>query len=209
MERNNQYNEMIRELDTKPGVTIIKNDFYLKDELAPGFLEKHPYFKNIGNDLKVLNDNYFSWNYQETSSQQMPMGEFHFAPIEETLSQSNGKEFSYNNNGQNVQGSFYPFDDHPDGGDGIMGCFKFTDDSYEIWLHNENSEMFLMETDLRGYLEQTFQLKALYAWQYLFIKIDWKQPFYQVVRSDLIKRIQILDSLFPADLHKDLLKKLK
>jgi hypothetical protein len=208
MDNNKLYTEMINELSSQPAVTIIKNDFYLKDELVPGVLEKHPYFKSIRDDLPVLNDNYFSWSYQQKSLEPMPMGESHFIALEETLSQSNKKEILYDIDGHKEQGTFYPFDDHPDGGDGIMGCFKIIDKGYEIWLHNENSEMFLIELDLPGYLEQTYKLKALYSWQYLFITINWNQPFYNVVKSDLRRRIQILESLFPGQSYKDLLKKI-
>ena len=209
MDYNNLYSKMINDLKSRSEVSIIKNDFYLKDELAPGFLEKHPYFKNGSNDLHVLNDNHFSWNCQQKNREQRPRGEFHFVSIEDALSPANKKEFSFNSSGQNEQASFYPFDDHPDGGDGIMGCFKITGKDYRIWLHNENGEMFLMELDLAGYLQQTFKLKAIFGWQYLFVNIDLTQPVYSVVRSDLVKRIQILDTLFPEQSYNDLLKKLK
>ena len=198
MNYETKYSEMIKELSENLNVTISKNDFFLKDELLPGFIENHISLKEFNQELSLLNDNFFSWSYKSiNSSEIMPMGEFHLFAIEQALSKANEEKITLNINSKKTNKIFYPFDDHPDSGDGVMICFKFISNKYELWLHNENGEMFLINLNLHDYLNKTFHFKALFGWQYLFIDINWNLSVFSVVKSDLNKRLEILNRLFP------------
>ena len=203
------YQEMINELRSINQVHITTNDFYLKEELLPNFIENHLYFKNLKEELHVLNDNSFSWGVNKEDNTEMPIGEFHFHAVEEVVNETNKRILSYEVGNKSEKGSFFPFDDHPESGDGIMGCLKFRNTDTEVWLYNENGELFPMTLRLPEYILKTFEFKALFGWQYFFIEVDWNLPVFSVVRSDLIKRIEILNNLFPVNSYAEYLKKIK
>lgn len=192
------YNKMIDELKAVPDISIIKSDFFIKDELLPGFLEKNKSLTGIKEELKILNDNYFLWSFRSGKNKEwFPMGEFHLLAAEELMKKSKNEQLFSSGASINLKGDVYPFDDHPDGGDGMMGCFVIENDSPQIWLHSENGEMFRMELDLKEYFIKIVELKAIYGWQYLFAEINLKQPVFATVKSDLNNRLTILKKNFP------------
>lgn len=192
------YNEMISALKSVPDITIKKSDFFLKDELLPGFMEKNKGLTGFKEELKILNDNFFTWSFKNNKNEEwLPMGEFHFMPAEELMKQPKNHLLLSSKAADNEKGKVYPFDDHPDGGDGMMGCLVISNDSPEISIYTENGEMFRMELDLKEYFIKTIELKAIYGWQYLFAEIDFKKPVFNTIKSDLNNRLIILNKIFP------------
>lgn len=192
------YNKMIDELKAVPDISISKSDFFIKDELLPGFMEKNKNLTGLKEELKILNDNYFLWSFRSSKNNEwFPMGEFHLLSVEELMKKPKNDELFSPDASNNVKGNVYPFDDHPDGGDGMMGCFVIDNDYPQIWLYSENGEMFRMELDLKEYFIKTIELKAIYGWQYLFAEINLKKPVFATVKSDLNDRLTILRQIFP------------
>lgn len=190
-----RYNQMISELQENRKVLVLENDFHERDELLPGFLEKHNYLYPLLNEIKLLNDNRFSWSaLVNAAGTKYPMGEFHFLAIEEIMQQP---LTIADKTSEDVE--FYSFDQHPAAGDGIMGCLRFVESRVEIWLHTENGELIKLKLNLKEYLVQTIRFKALFGWQYLFANINLSGPVYSVVVADLNSRLQILSGLFPKE----------
>lgn len=190
-----QYNQMINELHGNSKVVVLENDFYERDELLPGFLEKHNYLYPLLNEIKLLNDNRFSWSALiNTEGTKYPMGEVHFLAIEEIMQQP---LIVAEKKGSNTV--FYSFDQHSIAGDGVMACLRFIDGRTEIWLHTENGEMIKLKLNLKEYIMQTINFKGLFGWQYIFSEVNFLEPNYSVVVSDLNRRLQILTDLFPKE----------
>ncbi len=202
MDFNDEYLKMVKALNIEK-IDIIFNDFYLKEELNTNLFSNNPFLKKIQMESYVLNDNFFLWNYKTDDSEIIPMGEFHFISIEEVISSENKKLIKKDDN---TIMEIFPFDDHPNSGNGVMGCLRFIDNqTYEIWLYTENGELLLMKMDLEEYIKRTLELKAIFGWQYLFTDINWKSLNYSVIKIDLIMRIEILKKSFPEFKEKDLL----
>lgn len=197
MDYNNLFSQLFSSLKANPGIKVVTEDFYLKYQILPGFIEKYPYLIAITNELFVLNDNTCYWEYQSGNELQ-PMGEFHFISVEQIVTDSTGLGIHTAYTGNELFNGLKQFDDHPQGGDGLSSCIKFVNDSYEIWLLNENGELFRMHLDLPNYFTELVNLKAIYGWQYLFTDISWKLPHYAVIKKDLKERLSILQTLFPG-----------
>jgi hypothetical protein len=196
------YSEMVDEIKSVSAALIIKNDFFIRDEILPGFLEKNKSFENLRNELRVLNDNFFSWTYKNTNNKEwLPMGEFHFIAIEEVMQESKNDVLFNREAKNNINEDIYPFDDHPHGGDGLMTCFAIQNENVRITLFSENGQIFPMSLGLQEYLLKTIEFKALYGWQYLFAEIDLNKPFFSIVKKDLNKRLEILQQLFPNRMY--------
>lgn len=197
------YNDMLKGLSAKKEALINSDDFYTRDELLPGFLDTHNWFKSVLEEVKCLNDNTFLWSAKlSNGTETLPMGEFHFLSIEELM-----KHPLQNTIGNSLQGEFYPFDEHPVAGDGIMSCMYFVNNQIELWLHTENGELIKLNMNLNEYLTQSFKFKAMYGWQYLFTDMKLESPAYSVVRSDLNYRLKILNAIFPEmEYHRFILK---
>ncbi|THU40585.1 hypothetical protein FAM09_00270 [Niastella caeni] len=181
MDYNNLFTKFFSDLKENAGIKVVTEDFYLKEQVLPEFIEKYPFLKEIQDEIFVLNDNSHYWEYQ-SGSESYPMGELHFISIEQIVADS---------------ADLKQFDDHPQGGDGVAACIQFSNDNHELWLLNENGEQFRMSLDLPGYFTELVNLKAIYGWQYLFTDVAWKQPQYSVVKKDLKERLSKLKTLFP------------
>lgn len=203
------YDNMLEEMKAVNKIIITKDDFLVRKESLDHFFKENPNMEPLKNELPALNDNMFSWSYTESSGNDFPMGEFHFLSVEGLFARqiqlSSTIESDYK---KETLLELFPFDDHPDAGDGMMGCLRSSGSSHQIWFHNENSEALLTHLNLKEYLIKSFELKAILGWQYLFVELDWSSPLYSVVKSELLKRLGILESIFP-NVSKDYRSKLE
>jgi hypothetical protein len=181
MDYNSLFTKFFSDLKGNAGIKVVTEDFYLKEQVLPEFIEKYPFLKSMPDELRVLNDNTCYWECQ-AGNEFYPMGEFHFISIEQIVADN---------------ADLKQFDDHPQGGDGVAACIKFSNGNHEVWLLNENGEQFRMNLDLPGYFTELANLKAIYGWQYLFTDVAWKQLHYSVVKKDLKERLSKLKTLFP------------
>jgi hypothetical protein len=204
------FDKMLAEIKAVKGTNLIHADFFCKEEIIPSFFKKHKTLKRIEDEIRALNDNKIVWSFTDDYGNLLPMGETHLISIEAVIA-SKTKLWSGSNTTEEkeVLSELMLFDDHPEAGDGMMGCLRLNNDMYEPWFINENGEFFKMKLDLAGYLIRLSELKAVYGWQYFFIDVDLKKPPFDVVRSDLKKRLTILDSCFPDNSYTNYSKKLK
>ncbi len=209
MDYQKKFDEMFTALRSSPLVKIISADFYTKEEIIPSFYKKHGKLKKIEDEIKALNDNKILWSYIDSSGELIPMGESHLVSIEEVVSAKVRLwNDTHNEKERKILSELMPFDDHPESGDGMMGCLRIVNDNYEPWLYTENSEYYKMNLDISGYLDKLIQLKAIYGWQYLFVDLDLKEPQFNVVSKELKKRLQVLKACFPGASLNSYLKKL-
>jgi hypothetical protein len=192
------YNEMVNEIKGVSYASIITSDFFVRDEFLPGFLEKNNALAVFENELRALNDNFFSWAFKKSNTEDwLPMGEFHFISVEQVMKESKNNFLFKDEDKHASQRNIYPFDDHPGGGDGLMACFLIFKENAEIILLSENGQVFPMSLNLQEYLLKSIEMKALYGWQYLFTEVNLNKTVFSTVKSDLNHRLQILHTIFP------------
>jgi len=191
------YEEFIASLKSSADIKIVKNDFYSKDELLPKLFESHPFLNKIEDEVMALNDNHVYWEFKDQSSFQ-PGGEFHLMEIGQIISSQIPSIKSSSSDERRLLLELKPFDDHPQSGDGVMGCISFAKTDHEIWLQDGNREFTRMNLDLSGYLQEMFRLKAIYGWQHLFTDALNGKPKSSVIKKSLSSSLRKLASLFPA-----------
>jgi hypothetical protein len=209
MDYQKQFDAMLSDLKSSTKIKLIDAEFYCKEEIIAEVYKKYSYLKPIENAIKALNDNKIFWEYLDSSGNSIPFGETHLISIEQVVSIGVQLWNDYNNEEERkLLSELLPFDDHPNGGDGMMGCLRFINENHEVWFYNENGEYFKIKLDLAGYLMKLIELKAVYGWQYLFIDVDWKRPQFKSVKSELKKRLQVLNEIFPTISIDSYLKKI-
>ncbi|TKK69874.1 hypothetical protein FC093_07300 [Ilyomonas limi] len=198
MDYQKEFNEMLNSLKACPNVTVTEEDFFVKEEIIPSFFKKYKHLKIIEEEIKVLNDNKIVWGYTQASGNTLPMGETHLISIEKIISTKSKLEVRIRNSeAEEILAELLPFDDHPNAGDGIMGCLRWMNDQYEIWLCDAHLNCFKMNFGLSEYLKKLIELKAMYGWQYLFAELDIKSDAFKVIRKELKNRLTILHKCFP------------
>lgn len=210
MDYKKEFDNMILDLRSSTEVKLIDADFYFTDEILPEVFKKYSNLKPIENEIKALNDNKIFWEYSDRLGNLIPFGETHLISIETVISVGVQLWNDYNNEEEKKKLSeLLPFDDHPRGGDGMMGCLRFMNGDHQVWFYNENGEYFRMKLDLSGYLMKLIEMKAIYGWQYLFVDVEWKKPQFKIVRSELKKKLLVLKEIFPATSMDGYLKRIQ
>lgn len=193
MDYQKLFETMNESLENSPGVKISESEFYLKSEISSELTNAHPFLLAIKSELPVLNDNVLCWAFTEND---LPGGEYHFYAIEQVLALPP------------LENDLRIFDDHPNAGDGLMGCLRFSDKATEVWLYNENGKAFKLSLDLAGYFKEMVRLKAIFGWQYFFADVDFKNPEFSVIKESLQTKLSHLKAVFPDEKYDDFLQRL-
>lgn len=188
------FDTFLNSLRTQPAVTLAIDEFYLKTEISPALFEQNPYLSPIREELYVLNDNLIQWHF---ATDNMPAGEFHFYAIEQVLALPP------------VGDGLLVFEDHPEAGDGLMGCIKFTEGNHEMWLHDAQAQSHKLSLDMAGYLKNLVRFKGIFGWQYLFAGLDMNAAEQTASKASLKTRLTRLTELFPKEDYEMYLGQLK